>query len=130
MKLLYALLLLLTPFISHGEGDPIDKTAELIRSANIEELSKSFAPAIQVTIMDDENICSGAQAKILLGNFFKQNPPRSVKILHRIQSNPNYRFAVIILTTSNEVFRTSFSLKKTGDKFEMTEIRIETERSK
>ncbi|MGZ3833486.1 MAG: DUF4783 domain-containing protein, partial [Mucilaginibacter sp.] len=60
----------------------------------------------------------------------KNNQPKSVKILHRIDSNPNYRFAVLILTTENGIYRTSFSLKNIKGRFEMNELRIEAEKTK
>jgi hypothetical protein len=128
MKLLYACVLFLVSFLPAGEGDPIAKTAELIRTANVEELSKSFAQSVEISVMGNEDVYPSAQAKAVLSVFFKENPPRTVKILHRITSNPNYRFAVIILTANNDAFRISFSLKKNREKFELTEITIEPEK--
>jgi len=131
MKLLYLFLpMLLSPFVFTNAADPIEKTAELIRQADIHELAKSFASTIELNILDEENIYSNTQAELVLANFFSHNQPKSVKILHRITSNPNYRFAVLILTTDNGVYRISFSLKSNKGQFEMNELRIETEKTK
>jgi hypothetical protein len=132
MKLLYLFLLMLPlSFVfAHTTDDPIDKTAELIRQGNVHELAKSFASSIELTLPEQENTYSSAQAEQILSNFFKQNQPQAVKILHRVTSNANYRFAVVLLTTNNGVFRTSFSLKSNGGKFELNELRIETEKTK
>jgi hypothetical protein len=127
-----ALVLLIIPlvFAFVNTVDPIDKTAGLIRRANVTELAKSFAPSFELSILDDENVYTPQPAAQKLTEFFKKNPPKSVRVLHRIVSNRNYRFAVIILTTENGNFRTSFSLKDTGGQFLLNELRIETEKTK
>ena len=131
MKRFYLLLLLLPlAFVSANEEDSIDTTAQFIKQGNIHELAKSFSPTIELTIMDEENVYSNAQAELILTNFFKRCQPKSFKMLHRITSNANYRFAVLILTTNNGVYRTSFSLKNNKGRFELSELRIEAEKTK
>jgi hypothetical protein len=131
MKLHYLpffILLYIVPAISFA--DPIDKVAELIRQGNIHELSKLFAANIEVTILGDENVYSKVQADLILDKFFSQNKPKSVKMLHKINSNQNYLFGVLIMNTNNGTFRVAFTLKQTGSSFTMLELRIETDRVK
>ena len=131
MKLLYLfLLMLLLSFISASPADIIDKTAELIKQGDIHELAASFSSSIELTVLDEENVYSNTQAEQVLSDFFKHNPPKSVKIIHRIASNANYRFAVLMLSTSNGTYRTSFSLKNVKGRFELDEMRIELEKTK
>jgi hypothetical protein len=130
MKLLYLFLLILPANSIFADPDPIDKVAGLIKRGNVHELSKSFASSIELIIMDEGDLYSKTQAELILSDFFNHNQPRSVRILHRISSNPNYRFAVLILTTYNGVYRTSFSLKNTNGEFEINALRIESEKAK
>jgi hypothetical protein len=131
MKLLYLfLLMLLLSFISANPADIIDKTAALIKQGDIHELAASFSSSIELTVLDEENVYSNTQAEQVLTDFFKRNPPKSVKIIHRIASNANYRFAVLMLSTSNGTYRTSFSLKNVKGRFELDEMRIELEKTK
>ncbi|HEY4194787.1 MAG TPA: DUF4783 domain-containing protein [Mucilaginibacter sp.] len=131
MKLLYLLLLMLPlSFLSAGQADVIDTTAELIKEGDMHELARTFSPTVELTVLDDENIYSNIQAEQILTDFFKRTSPKSVKVLHRINSNPNYRFAVLILTTNNGIYRTSFSLKNVKGHFELNELRIEAEKTK
>ncbi len=131
MRLLYLLLLILPlSFVSAGPADIIDKTVELIKQGNVNELAKSFSSTIELTFLDQENVYSNVQAEAILTNFFKNNQPKSVTILHRIASNPNYRFAVLILATNNGAYRISLSLKNVNGRFELNELRIETEKTK
>jgi hypothetical protein len=131
MKLLYLLLLILPlPFVFANDTDPIDKTAELIKQGDIRRLSKDFSSNVELTIMGEGDVYPSTEAETKLSDFFAQHQPRSVKILHRIVSNPNFRFAVLILTTNNGVYRTSFSLRKVNESFELNELRIEAEKTK
>ena len=125
MKLHYVplfLLMYLVPAVSLA--DPIDKVAELMRQGNIHELSKLFAANVEITILGGETV-SNAQAQLILGKFFDENKPKSVKILHKINSNANYRLGVLIMNTNKDAFRISFTLKQTGENLTIIEFRIE-----
>lgn len=131
MKILYLFMLIVSlSFVSAGPPDIIDKTAELIKEGNIHELASSFSSSVELTVLDQENVYSNFQAESVLSNFLKRNQPKSVKILHRICSNANYRFAVLILATNNGSYRMSLSLKNVNGRFELNELRIETEKAK
>ena len=120
-------ILMLAPVIS---ADPIDKIATLLRQGNIPELAKLFADNVDVTILGDENVYSKLQAEQILDKFFSQNKPRTVKMLHKVNSNPNYNFGVLIVNTSSGVYRVAFTLKQTGGSLAMIEFRIETDKVK
>src|ERR1700760_4954695 len=119
MKILYAFLLLLLPAAFKSAGDDIDRTAQLIGSANVEELSKDFAPTVDLTIMDNENQASAALAKNTLIDFFDKNQPRAMKILHRITSSDKFHYGVILITTEVSVFRVAFTLKNNNGRFQI-----------
>lgn len=130
MKILYAFLLLLFPVAYTSAGDDIDRTAQLIGSANIEELSKDFAPTVDLTIMDNESQSSAALTKNILTDFFDKNQPRSMKILHRITSSDKFHYGVILITTEDSVYRVAFTLKNNNGRFRLNELRIEPAKEK
>ncbi|HAL83754.1 MAG TPA: DUF4783 domain-containing protein [Mucilaginibacter sp.] len=108
----------------------VNRVAELIKQGNIHGLSKLFAPNVEVTLMEDDNVYSKAQAGLILDKFFNQHKPKAVKMLHRINSNPNYRFGVLIVNTGKDTFRVAFTLKETDGSLMLIEFRIETEKVK
>jgi hypothetical protein len=110
--------------------DPIDKVAELMRQGNSRELSKIFASNVEITIENEDNIYSKIQAGLILDKFFSQNKPVSVKMLHKVNSNPNYLFGVLILNTQKGPFRIAYTLKDTEGNLMLIELRIETEKVK
>jgi len=131
MKLIYLFLMLLPSVSTVTVADgSIDRTAELIRKGDIHELAKDFASSVDLTIMSDDNPATAAQAESAISDFFKKNRPESVKILHRITSNPHFHYGVLIVSTSNGIFRVAFSLKSIQGHFELTEMRIESEKTK
>jgi hypothetical protein len=127
---LFTLLLLTLPLSGHTIpiSEPIDDAAELIKTGNVHELAKRFASSIELTILNDENIYSASQAELVLGSFLKNNPVKSIKVLHRVNSNPNIKYAVLLLTTANAEYRTSVSMKLTNGVFLVNEIKIESEK--
>jgi hypothetical protein len=131
MKLFYLpVFVILFKGLAIAPADPMDKIADLIRHGNIHELAKLFAPNIEIAITDDENVYTQAQAEIILDKFFAQNKLRSVKILHKVTSNPNYRFGVLIVSTDRGPYRVAYTLKDTGGSLLIIELRIEVEKVK
>ena len=131
MKLLYLPLFILLYMVpANPVADAIDKIAELIRQGNTRELSKTFAATVDFTMQDEENVYSKAQTEQILDKFFLQNKPRSIEMLHRVNSNPNYLFGVLVLNTDKGAFRISYTLKQADGNFTLIELRIETEKVK
>ncbi|MDB5007252.1 MAG: hypothetical protein JWP45_1645 [Mucilaginibacter sp.] len=128
MKQPYLLLLILCVApVRFSLTDPIDNIAGFIRQGNIHELSALFAPNVEIALLGEENVYSKVQAELILDKFFTQNKPKSVKMLHRINSNPNYLFGVLIVDTDKGMFRIACTLKQVDGSSKLIEMRIETE---
>src|ERR1700761_6363200 len=131
MKRFYLLSLLLPLIlISAGPDDVIDRTTELIRQGNIHELAKNFSSSVDLTIMGQEDVYPASEAETVLADFFKKNICKSATVLHRITSNANYRYAVLTILSGNNTFRVAFNLKSAKGGYELTELRIEAEKTK
>ena len=106
----------------------IDRVAGYLQQGDAAQLSKLAAQKIELSILDDDNTLTPAQLQSKLQAFFTANKPVSVKIIHRIESNPNLIYAVATLHTANANFRVSYTIKSSGGNFELTELHIETEK--
>ncbi|SEN52246.1 protein of unknown function [bacterium A37T11] len=124
MKLIIFLLLSTLPRIAIY-GDIVDEITLLIRDGDAKELSKHFSGTVSLTIISNENLYSKVQAEIVLRDFFHKNNPSGIKLIHRLDGNPNYRHVVLNLTTGEGTFRVSVSLKSIAEVYQITEIRIE-----
>ncbi len=129
MKLFF-LFFISSIFLWQPKADPVERTAALIKTNSVKELVKTFASNIELTILSEDNVYSREQAEVILNNFFTKDTPTGIKIIHRVDSNPELRFAVCILNTRNGNFRTSFSLRSSNGNYEVTELRIEEEKAR
>lgn len=130
MKKIYVPLLLLLFLVAAPGADPIDNIAALIGQGNANELSKYFSQSIEITVSGTENVYTKTQAGIILDKFFTDNKPLGVKLLHKVNSNANYQFAVLILTTNNGIFRVSYTMKAVSGSLMLIELRFEPEKAK
>lgn len=105
--------------------DIIDDLSSYFKSGNSKEISKNFAPTIELIIIDEEDVYSKAQGEQILKDFFSKHQPTKTSIFHRINNSQNYRFGVILMSTSKETFRVSVTMKKFNTAFLITELRIE-----
>ena len=121
----FLLCFLVGPPLKASQTDIVNELTANLKAANTREISKHFASTVELILLNEEDVYSKAQAEIILKDFLYKHKPTSASVVHRLDSNPNYRFAVIDLETENGSFRTSISLKDTGGRFLITEMRIE-----
>lgn len=108
--------------------DIFDDIANSIRSGEAKQLASYFGSTVDLTIADQENVYSKAQAELILKDFFEKNPPKSFKVLHKGSSPEKTQYAIGSLTTANgKSFRVSFFIKNIQSKYFLQEFRIETE---
>lgn len=107
------------------QSDVINQISASFKAGDVKEIAKYFAPSIEFIIVDDEDVYSKAQGEQILRDFLGKHPPQKASIIHKINTNPNYRFGVILLNTSKETFRVSVTMKKINNGFLITELRIE-----
>lgn len=130
MKLSYtSLIVLLFMLPAVCKAGPIDKIAELFKQGNAHELAKYFAANVDMAVLESTNVYSKTQSELILEKFFKENKPTAVKIFHRVSSNANYQFGVVILSTDKGKYRVAFTLKEAGTETTLIELRIETEKT-
>ena len=106
-------------------ADAADDVQNLVKAGNSKEIAKMMASTVEMTILADENVYSKVQAEAILKDFFLKHTPTAVKLVHKLTSNPNYRFTVLLLTTSNGIFRVSYAMKNNDGTFLLTEMRFE-----
>ncbi|TDQ06869.1 uncharacterized protein DUF4783 [Pedobacter metabolipauper] len=110
------------------EADIIDDLSGYFKSGNSKDIASNFSASVDLIIIDEEDVYSKAQAEQILRSFFIKYPPVKSSVIHRLNTNPNYRYGALSLVTKNGTFRVSITLKKTGSTFFITELRIEAEK--
>jgi len=128
MKLLYLSFIFSLAMLQPRTGDPIEHTVALLKQDNLPELNKILAPNIDLGILEDENTYPAKQAETILHNFFAKNPPNAVSVVHKINSNPDMQYAIVIISTKNGPYRTSFTLKNNKGVYQLIELSIREEK--
>ncbi|OOQ59294.1 DUF4783 domain-containing protein [Mucilaginibacter pedocola] len=121
------LLLLLAPAI--GLASPVDKIADLIKQGNAHELAKYFAANIDISLSDNTNVYSRAQAELILEKFFKENRPIAATVLHRVNSSATVNYTVLQLQTDKGKYRVAYTMKEVDKQMVVIELRIEAEKT-
>ncbi|MCY1535654.1 hypothetical protein D9M68_710680 [compost metagenome] len=129
MKLLAAVLLFFIQIPSNKDvqGDIVDDLILQFKNGNAKEIAKNFAPSVELLIIDQEDVYSKAQSEQILRDFFVKNSPLKATVIHRLNSNPNFKYGIFSLQTKNLKYRVTITLmkQKNANAFLITELRIE-----
>ncbi len=107
-------------------ADIYDEISGAIRAGDSRQIATWFNTSIDLTLLNQEDVYSKAQAELLVKDFFSKNPPKSFSIVHKGSSKEGTLFAVGNLTSSNgKTFRVSFVLKTNQGKHLIQEMRFE-----
>ncbi|HQV50688.1 MAG: DUF4783 domain-containing protein [Flavobacteriales bacterium] len=116
----------LLPFVGLQAQDPVkDKVVQAMKTGNSKDLADHFIPNLDLTVLDASDVYSKAQAEQILRKFFNEHPPLDLAIEHSGVSKFGDKYFIGILKTKDAQFRTTFFLKKTGEEFQVKQLRIE-----
>lgn len=104
-----------------------DKISAPIKKGNAKELAALFDNNVEITILDNEQSYSKAQAELVIKDFFSKNPPKSFELLHKGSSNEGSKYGIGTFITSGKTFRVYFLIKKKGNLSVIQELRFEKE---
>ncbi len=122
------LFLLITGFTSMATPDIYEIISTAIRSGKAGEISQYFNTNVELTIGNQEEVYSKAQAEQVLKEFFSKNTPRSFTLIHQGLSKEGAKYAIGNLTTQQgNNYRTYFFIKQVGASEYIQELRFEKE---
>jgi len=108
--------------------DIYDEIANAIRSGDSKQIAMYFGNSIDLTIMNQEDVYSKAQAELIVKDFLYKNSPKTFSILHKGSSKEGTLYAIGNLVTLNgKTFRTSFFVKMGAGKYIIQELRFESQ---
>jgi len=103
---------------------PVADIAQAFNTANAAMVASYFDSNIDLKILENENIYSRQQARILLFNFINDKKPNGFVLKH--EGGPeNARFAIGELSTKDGVFRVYYLLKEKNSTIYIYKLRIE-----
>ncbi len=128
MKTLKIFILFLLLAASGKALDIYDDIANSIRSGDPKQIAFYFSNTVDLTILNQEEVYSKAQAELIVKDFLTKNSPKTFTILHKGSSKEGTLYAIGNLVSLNgKTFRTSFFVKMTSGKYMIQELRFETQ---
>lgn len=124
IKLLFFALLL--GFNAICAVDITDDIANAIKSGNSKAIAAYFTDNVDLKVLHQEDVYSKAQAELIVKDFFAKHPVKAFSVAHKSSKNDS-QFAIGSLETTSGKYRVYFLLKKTGDKLQIQQFRIEQE---
>lgn len=103
-----------------------DAIITALKEGNATELAKYFSDNIELALADKDDIYSKNQAKLIIEDFFTENPPKGFNILHK-GGKETSRYAIGNLLTPGGEFRITILLKIKDNKTYINQLRIEKE---
>lgn len=125
LKIVFVLVLIAFKGFSVTSNDVTDEMSRYIKAGDTKQLATYFSSSISIALRNDEGVYSRGQAEIVLREFFKRNSPKEITLIHRIDSNPNFRYVVLDLLTDGGSYRLSYKMVSEANKYKITELRIE-----
>jgi len=111
---------------SHTEQDVFVPIAKYIQTGESEKLSAWFEQNLEIDILGTVNVCSKAQAKQIMKEFFSNYPPKSFVIAYR-SGNALMKYSIGNLNAGGSKFRVTLSVKTQEKGNFIQQIRIEKE---
>ena len=108
--------------------DIYNEISSAMQAANAKQIAVYFNTSVELTILNQEDVYSKAQAELLLKDFFTKNPPKTFAFVHKGSSKEGTLFAVGNLVTANgKTFRTSLVIKTDQGKNVIQQLRFEAQ---
>jgi hypothetical protein len=130
VRSLIPLLFILTGFFmpAQFQSNLVSDVSGYFKSGNAKEIAKYFNTSVELSISDETDTYSKAQAEQILRDYFGKNVPVNSTVIHLINTNPNYQIGILSLLTKTVKRRVTVTFKKTSGEFLITELRIEADK--
>jgi len=120
------LILLLTASSVTAQADILADIGNAIRSGDARAVAKYFSTTVDLTILQQEEVYSKAQAEQVLRDFFSKNTPRTFSLIHKGVSKEGAKYAIgTLVTAQGTTYRTYFFVKQTASGESIQELRFE-----
>ena len=128
MKTLIATILIgsVIALSSFAQKGNIDDVISAVRSGNASDLSRHFDESVDITLPDQANTYSKAQAFLILKDFFSNNGVKAFDLKHKGDNGGGEQYCIGTLQTRSGNFRTTIKMKYKNSRDVLYDIRFQT----
>ncbi len=110
------------------QADSFDDVVNAMKTSNAENVSKYLNNNVELTLLENENLCSKVQAEQMLKKFFEKHQAKNLIIQHRGASAQGAKYAIANYeSNAGAKFRVYIFMKDTGHGMLIHELRVEKE---
>ncbi len=120
-SLFIVLISLLNPTVHTGSES--ERIAMAIQNGNTADLALMFNSSIELVTPNSSGISTREQARLVLDNFFKNNPPVKANVTHETSGTTNSMLVIQLITKTGN-FRVSVVGSSKGGVFMINEFKI------
>ena len=102
--------------------DSYDEVCNDIRSGDARQLATFFGSSVDLTVANQEDVYSKAQAEFVFRDFFKANPPNEFSITHQGSSKGGQPYAIGQYKSGSDTYRVFMKIKTFGNQLLVHEI--------
>jgi hypothetical protein len=110
---------------ANAQGDITPKVSEALKKGDANSLAAFFMPQVDVTLNEEDQSLTSAQAKSAITAFFATNPVQNFVVKHQGTSKLDDQYRIGDLTTAKGVFRVTFFMKKNNGAMQIKQIKFE-----
>lgn len=119
------MLLALLTLVSFRRQEGLEAVLTALKTGNATVLVQQVEENLELTLPDQSNLLSKAQAQAQLIKFFASNTVKNFELKHKGNS-PGGSYAIGTLKTQNGDYRVNVFLRGKGSKELLRELRIQT----
>jgi len=112
-----------------GADDSLERISEELKSylkeGNAKNIAKYFASNITLSISGENGIYTKYQSEIMLGTFFNQHKPKTVKLTQSSKANNGYQYFTYSLATEQANYRVFVKIGAGSNNHSIEELRID-----
>jgi hypothetical protein len=117
--------ILFSLFILVAKAQVLEDVVNNIRGGNVPGITKYFDKMVAITINNNQSTYSGAQAEMVLKDFYNKNTVKDFVIVQSGSSGSTSKFVIGKLTTSGGIYQLYIVMKLKDEKYMLHEMRFE-----
>ncbi len=112
-----------------GDDDALQRISEELKSflkeGSAKNIARYFASNITLSISGENGIYTKYQSEIMLGAFFNQHKPKTVKLTQSSKANNGYQYFTYSLATEQANYRVFVKIGAGSNNHSIEELRID-----
>lgn len=126
MKLLLSTVLAFLSLIISEQTDITPQVADALKRGDAGAIASYCMNPVELEIAGEEGAYAPADARTIIGKFFAANAVKGFSIKHQGTSKLDDQYRIGDLVTAKGTFRVTFFMKKSGNTWQIKQLKIES----